>query len=138
MDIIGLGEAGCNIAECFKQYPQYNVYKIDVGAEGRNCFNIAKQKSPEDYEKNTPNFGGFFNDLSGEITFIMAGSGAISGMSLAILEQIKDKSVTVLYIRPNLRNLTGNKKLFERATFGTLQQYARSGLLCGMHVVDNN
>ncbi len=32
MDIIGLGEAGCNIAECFRKYPQYNIYKIDVGA----------------------------------------------------------------------------------------------------------
>ena len=26
--VIGLGQAGCNIAECFKQYSEYNVLKI--------------------------------------------------------------------------------------------------------------
>ena len=29
--IIGLGKAGCNIADKFSQYPQYTTYKIDVG-----------------------------------------------------------------------------------------------------------
>ena len=30
MNIIGLGQAGCNIADAMAQYPQYNIYKIDV------------------------------------------------------------------------------------------------------------
>ena len=29
--IIGLGKAGCRIADRFAQYPQYDVYKMDVG-----------------------------------------------------------------------------------------------------------
>jgi len=138
MDIIGLGEAGCNIAECFRKYPQYNIYKIDAGVSGENCFNVPTQKDAEEYEKNTPDLKEFFSNLSNEVIFIFAGSGAISGMSLAMLQQIKNKKVTVLYIRPGLRSLTGKKKLLERATFGILQQYARSGLLDGMHVVSND
>jgi len=138
MDIIGLGEAGCNIAECFRKYPQYNIYKIDAGVSGENCFNVPTQKDAEEYEKNTPDLKEFFSNLSNEVIFIFAGSGAISGMSLAMLQQIKNKKDTVLYIRPGLRSLTGKKKLLERATFGILQQYARSGLLDGMHVVSND
>ena len=35
MDVIfGLGKAGCNIADCFKQYSQYEVHKIDAGIKG--------------------------------------------------------------------------------------------------------
>ena len=138
MDIIGLGEAGCNIAECFRKYPQYNIYRIDAGVSGENCFNVPTQKDAEEYEKNTPDLKEFFSNLSDEVIFIFAGSGAISGMSLAMLQQIKNKKVTVLYIRPGLRSLTGKKKLLERATFGILQQYARSGLLDGIHVVGND
>ena len=55
MDIIGLGQAGCNLADCFSKYPQYKIYKIDVGVEGHRCFNVQKQNTPEDYEANTPN-----------------------------------------------------------------------------------
>ena len=29
--IIGLGNAGCNIADEFAKYPQYSAYKFDVG-----------------------------------------------------------------------------------------------------------
>jgi len=137
MDIIGLGEAGCNIAECFRKYPQYNIYKIDVGVEGDKCFNVPKQKSPEDYESSAPNLSSFFTELSEETIFIVGGAGHISGMTLAILEQIKDRKISVLYIRPNPKSLTGKKKLLERATFGILQQYARSALLEDVHVVSN-
>ena len=33
MNIIGLGKAGCAIAEKFNKYPQYKTFQIDVGAE---------------------------------------------------------------------------------------------------------
>ena len=138
MDIIGLGEAGCNIAECFRKYPQYNIYKIDVGVEGDKCFNVPKQKSPEDYESSAPNLSSFFTELSEEAIFIVGGAGHISGMTLAILEQIKDRKISVLYTRPNLKSLTGKKKLLERATFGILQEYARSGLLENMYIISND
>ena len=30
MNIIGIGKAGCAIAEMFKQHEQYNVFQIDA------------------------------------------------------------------------------------------------------------
>ena len=151
MDIIGLGQAGCSIAERFIQYPQYSIYQIDVrdknslnfiryyeeSGENRKAFNIVKQPNAEAYEQNCPNLEYFFEDLGEEVTFIVAGSGNISGLTLAVLEQIKDRKISVLYIRPNPKSLTGKKKLLERATFGILQQYARSALLEDVHVVNN-
>jgi len=137
MDIIGLGEAGCNLADCFKEYPQYRTYKIDVGLEGDNCFAVEEQRSPEDYESSTPDLTSFFTDLGDEVTFIVGGAGYISAMSLAILEQLKHKKTSILYICPSQKSLTGKKKLLERATFGILQQYARSGLVEGIHLISN-
>ena len=137
MDIVGLGQAGCNLADCFSKYPQYKIYKIDVGVEGDRCFNVQKQNTPEDYEANTPNFTDFFSGLGQEVTFIVGGAGYISAMSLAILQQIKDKKISILYICPKQKSLTGKKKLLERATFGILQQYARSGLVEDILLVSN-
>ena len=67
MNIIGLGKAGCAIAECFSQYPQYNIFKIDVGIESdfdfigqyedaevkKKAYSVKKQKGPEEYEAKT-------------------------------------------------------------------------------------
>jgi hypothetical protein len=41
-------------------------------------------------------------------------------------------------VRPKLKNLSGNSKLLERATFGILQEYARSGLFDRICVVSND
>ena len=153
MDVIGLGEAGCNIAECFKKYPQYNIYKIDVGVEsdfdfinhyddgsGRvnSYFNVPKQRNAEDYEHNAPDLTHFFKNLRDEVIFIVGGSGSISGMTLSVLSQLRDKKIFLLYVRPKLKSLSGDTKLLERATFGILQEYARSGLFDRICVVGND
>ena len=31
MNVVGLGNAGCSIAKYFENYPQYNVFYVDVG-----------------------------------------------------------------------------------------------------------
>jgi cell division GTPase FtsZ len=33
MNVIGLGQAGCNIADMLSEYPQYKIYKIDVESD---------------------------------------------------------------------------------------------------------
>ena len=50
MNIIGLGAAGCRIADCFSKYPQYNIYKVDVGLKGDNCYSVPKCITAEEYE----------------------------------------------------------------------------------------
>jgi len=138
MNVIGLGQAGCNVAEMLSNHPQYKVYKIDVGQEGKRCYNVEFLTGPEEYEKNTPSMKALFRGIKGETLFVIGGSGHISGMCLRIMEQIKDKcELSVLYIRPETSLLSKNRTLHERATYNILQQFARSGLLKMLYLVSN-
>ena len=52
--IVGLGQAGCNIAKLYSQYPQYEVFYIDSEArEEENFLKITKQDSHELYDTKT-------------------------------------------------------------------------------------
>jgi len=138
MNIIALGQAGCNIADMLSQYPQYKIYKIDVGIEGKKCYDVKPQKSPEEYEKNAPSMKAFFGEIKGETLFVVGGSGHISAMCLRVMEQIKDNcDLSVLYIKPDASLLSKTKSLHEKATYNILQQFARSGLLKMLYLVSN-
>ena len=138
MNIIGLGKAGCAIADKFAEYPQYKTFKIDIGLEGENCFNIPRQKSPEAYEETAPPMEEFFSKVTGEVIFAICGAVMISGMSLAVLEQLKGHDTSILYIRPDVSLLSEKKMLQERVVFNVLQQYARSGLLKRIYLISNS
>ena len=152
--IIGLGEAGCNIADQFAKYPQYRIYKIDTGLESFKDlvvddlddserritnFNMPKQESSENYEKHCPFMKGFFSDLtpSDDVLFIVGGGGNIAGASLRIMEVLKDCKLSVLYIKPDLELIGGKKYMLNRISFNVLQEYARSGLFERMYMTYN-
>jgi len=135
--IIGLGSAGCNIADCFAKYPQYSVYKLDVGVSGKNCYYLPKYDTPEEYEAHIGNLTNVFSKIEGEILFVMGGSGNVSGAALRILEQLKHCPISILYIEPDIGMLSGRKKLQERATYYVFQEYARSGLFKRIFLVSN-
>lgn len=146
--IIGLGKAGCNIADKFAAYDQYKIYKIDVGLEGLKktgfgdflqdgIFSIAKQASPEDYEEHCPDMEYFLKDVRGEILFVIGGSGDISGAALRILSHLKNCEINVLYIQPDIELLSEAKELQERATYYILQEYARSSVFKKIFLVSN-
>ena len=152
--IVGLGEAGCNIADQFAKYPQYRVYKIDNGLESFkdlvvddlddpnrrvSNFNMPKQESSEAYEKHCPFMKGFFSDLtsSDDVLFIVGGGGNIAGASLRIMETIKDCKLSVMYIKPDLRLIGGKKYMLNRISFNILQEYARSGLFERIYLTYN-
>ena len=135
--VIGLGSAGCNIAGCFAQYPQYKVYKIDNGIYGRNCHFLPKYDTPEEYEAHIGDLSSFFSGVIGDILFVVGGSGTISGAALRILEQLNHCKINVLYIEPNIYTLSGKRKLQERVTYYVLQEYARSGLFERLFLVSN-
>jgi len=139
MNIIGLGQAGCNIAEYFKQYPQYKVLKIDVGLKNsENEYALDQQNTPEIYENKFPNLKQtFLKGTSGQTLFITS-CGFISGAALRLLEQIRDTcKISVLYIKPDSNNLSKEKTLQENLIFNVFQEYARSGLLERFYIVDN-
>ena len=157
--IIGLGQVGCNIADEFAKYDQYEVYKIDAGdhdegvdwswasydVEGeinnhqkKGVYKLPRQQSPEEYEKLCPNMNNFFKEVKGPILFIVGGSATIAGASLKILESVKSQEVSVLYIRPEIELLSQIKSVHEWVMFNILQEYARSGLFKRIYLVSNS
>lgn len=135
--IIGLGAAGCRIADEFSKYSQYDVYKIDAGLTGDNCLSLTPKRTPEEYESSVPDLSNFFKDIEGEVLFILSGAGKVSGASLQILKQLQHCDVHILYIKPYSKALTKMGLLQERVVFNVLQEYTRSGIFKKMFIADN-
>ena len=136
MNIIGLGNTGCQIAMALEKYKQYKVFCIDTEDKGYERFLLVdEQNSHEDYEKNYKELD--LVGCTGPTTLIVNGSGKISGCVLRILKQIKSNPITILYIKADPAQLTGNNLLRDKATFGVLQQYTRSALFDMMYIISN-
>ena len=89
MNIVGLGNAGCQITSKFENLPQYNTFCIDTQNKGYSTYiEVQSQNSHEDYEKNYQELN--LKNITGPTTLILCGSGDISGMVLRLLEQIKN------------------------------------------------
>jgi len=139
--VIGLGKAGCNIADKLSAYPQYQIKKIDVGLKKtKTTFGLKHQDGPELYEKsNMPK--GINNFLEGVMpeTLFITSCGAVSGASLKILQKIHKKTkLTVMYVIPQRDDLVGEKLLQNRLLFNVFQEYARSDLLNRVFLIDNS
>ena len=138
MNVIGLGSAGCNIAEKLSEYPQYTPYFIDSEKRpGDNFLLVTKKTSHEEYEAKTRLRKAFFQKIKGETMFIVAGAATVSGLSLRVLEKIKHLNPTILYIKSDVSLLPEIRKKQENVVFNILQQYARSTLFKKMYIVDN-
>jgi hypothetical protein len=138
--IIGLGKAGCAIADKFAKYPQYKIFKIDsegLDSKNKNNYILKKQDNPENYEKTNSSMKAFFNKTTDDILFVLSGSGLISGASLQILKYLKDKNINILYIKPDLEFLGHTNIMQERVVRNVLQEYTRSGLFNRIFLVDN-
>jgi len=139
ISIVGLGNAATAIVEKFKEVPQYSVYVMNdkITRSSKYKFKLKAHDHPELYEKHIPNVAKFFATTDDHIQFFIVGGSYSSNYSLGILEQIKDKKVDVVYIKPDTELLTGYPVLIENTVFGVLQEYARSGLLNSMTIVSN-
>ena len=143
MNIIGLGKAGCKIAQLFKEYPQYTVFLLDSDDKykrKKNCFHIPQQQSAELYDASAIDLTKLVKSLDDdeEVYFIVCGSGKISACSLWILQQLKHRKINILYIKPDVDKLDKKSRLRNRAHFHILQEYTRSGVFEKMFIFDNN
>lgn len=142
MNIIGLGSAGCNIADGFSKYPQYTIYKIDEGIKkekGKHVFSMPKRNSPEEYEESVPDMSSFFKGIKkgDEVLFVVGGTGKISGASLKILWHIRHATLDILYIRPDVSLAGQVGYLQDRTVMGVFQEYARSGVFRCLYLTFN-
>mgnify|MGYP001376789371 CR=1 FL=1 len=132
MVVIGLGKAGCNIAEMFKSYDNYKVFTYDGGK------NVPLNESSEGYENGFPNKRELKKIKNETVWFFVCGAGKIAGATLRLLEQIKENKINVVYIVPDASILPDTAKKRNRVAAGVLQEYARSGLLNSIYLVSNN
>jgi hypothetical protein len=139
ISIIGIGNAASRIAEQFSTYPQYEIYCMNDGVArtSKYKFRLKNYETPEEYENNVPNVTKFFKNLQARVQVFVMGASYSSNYTLAILQQIKDKKIELYYIQPDTTLLAGVPRLIEAATFGVLQEYARSGLLESITLVSN-
>jgi hypothetical protein len=136
--IIGLGKAGCAVAENFNQYEQYDVYKMDVGLKRTpRTYGLKSATTPEKHEEQLGSLKRFFKDVKGEVLFVLGGCGSVAGASLRILEQIKNCSLHILYIYSDPELLGETARMQQRVTFNVFQEYARSGMFDRVILVDN-
>ena len=132
MILVGLGEAGKNIAELFK--PPTKNYKIIILDENNG---IDKKTSVEQYDEEPIKFKQRGLKSHDEAILFVCGSGKIAGASLRVLEALKDYKTTVCYIVPDLEFASKMERRRHRVHFGVLQEYTRSGMLHEMIVLDN-
>ena len=138
--IIGLGKAGCAIADKFAQYPQYRIFKIDsedIDKNEKRTYLLKRYDHPEKYENNIPSLKTFFKNTTDDILFIVSGAGYISAASLRILQQLSHKNLNVLYIKPDLEFLGETNTFQERLVRKVLQEYARSQAIHRLYLIDN-
>jgi len=133
--VVGLGKAGCNIANAFSKFPQYETYGIDTAKEAD--ITIKKRKNHEDYDAHFPNLKKKLKFTGAEVLVVVCGSGEISGGSLRLLEQLQSNRLTVIYIQPDLTLGSELQKIRENVVRNVLQEYARSGLLERIYLIDN-
>lgn len=139
ISVIGLGNAASAIVDCFKDTPQYDVFKLNdqVKKSSKYNFKIKSFNEPEQYEANIPNLQKFFSNVNENVQFFVVGGSYSSNYSLGVLEQLRDKKVDLIYVQPDTELLTGTPLLVENTTFGVLQEYARSGLLNSITLISN-
>jgi len=139
ISIVGIGNGASAIAEKFSQFPQYNVYVLNdkVEKSTRKARKLKRFKDPEEYESNVPDLTKYFSKIDDHVQVFVVGSSYSSNYTLGILSQIKDKKIDVFYIKPDTTLLTGVPLLIERAVFGVLQEYARSGLFNSITLISN-
>ena len=127
MNIVGLGQCGCNIAKCFDQYPQYKVYLFDSEERKHKNFRLLKkQSSHKGYEENFPKFR--FKPKYDETIFFCASSGKITGASLCLLHHFKETQIRCVLIIPGEDEMPTIYEAQHKLIFNAMQDYARSGV----------
>ena len=130
INIIGLGEMGCDLADEFAKHNTYEIYKIGIGLpKTKRPRGLKKEKTPEKYEANCPAMKHFFKDLTGRSSLLGNGGEQTALASLRGLEHTRLGSTTGVYIQPDMSALNEETKKSEKVVFNVLQEYARSGAI---------
>lgn len=140
ISIVGVGDAGCNVAELFQDHKEYNIFLFSESQEDTKWTRKLKRvEKQEECEHQIPNLKSHrtLSSIQDTVQAIVCGSSFSANYLLGLLEQIKDKKIDIFYIKPDVDLLIGDTRLQERAIFGILQEYTRSGLFNSFTILSN-
>ena len=140
ISLIGIGEAGCNVVSLFENHKEYNCFLFSEGQENtKYTRKLSKVAKAEDCEGKAPKLSSYKTEeaIQDRVQVFLCGSSFSANYTLAILQQIRDRQIDIFYIKPDVDLLIGDSKLQERAIFGILQEYARSGLFKSFTILSN-
>ena len=140
ISIFGIGDAGSNIATLFEGHKEYNVFQFSSGQENtKYSRKLPKLKTFEECEEHAPKLSSYktLDAVQERVQVFVCGSSFSANYTLRILEQVKNHKIDIFYIKPDVDLLIGNTRLQERAVFGILQEYARSGLFNSFTIFSN-
>jgi len=140
ISLIGIGDAGCNVVSLFENHKEYNCFFFSGEQENTKWTRkLPKANKPEDCEEQAPKLSSYktLTAVQDRVQVFLCGSSFSANYTLAILQQIRDKKIDIFYIKPDVDLLIGDAKLQERAIFGILQEYARSGLFSSFTTFSN-
>lgn len=140
ISLIGIGEAGCNVVSLFAEHKEYNCFSLSEDQENTKWTRkLPKVSKPEECEEQAPDLSSYktLSAVQDRVQVFVCGSSFSANYTLAILQQIRDKQIDIFYIKPDVELLIGQVKLQERAIFGILQEYARSGLFNSFTILSN-
>ena len=131
ISLIGIGDAGCNVVSHFEEHKEYNCFLFSEGRDNtKYTRELPRVEKAEDCEEKAPKLSSYktLQAIQDRAQVFLCGSSFSANYTLAILQQIRDREIEIFYIKPDVDLLIGDVRLQERAIFGILQQYARSGL----------
>ncbi len=140
--VIGLGKFGCSIAEQLTSYPEYRVYKIDSQISERGSLSIGIHNSMEEYENNidVQEIEVYLRSIkpNDEVLIVTEGGETISGALLRLISTIRDAKVSVLYVCPDRNISSETQKRDDKICFNIIQEYARSGAINGVYLLNKS
>ena len=116
------------------------MYKITDTSTERAVLCLGHQKSMDDYEGcvDQNEIASYLRSIKEKdaALLILVGGDPINGACLKILESIQHARLNVMYVVPEVGMLSEVQQRDHRIAFGVLQEYARSGVLDSMILVD--
>jgi len=131
MLIIGIGEAGCEVAKLFKKHKNYQVAMLDEGK------GIPKKLTVEEYDEFEYIPPKTWLTKHSEALVILSGCGKVAGSTLRVLEPLKALNTTVCYIVPELDYLSSEARLRNKVHYNVIQEFTRSGMINELILFDN-
>ena len=132
MLIVGLGNAGKNIAKLFK--PHNKTYKILIFDENDG---LEPRDTVEEYDEHPVKISRRGLKSHSQGLLFVCGSGKVAGATLRVLEALEAHQMTIVYLVPDLEFASREERLRHRAHLGVLQEYARSGKINEIILLSN-